>query len=112
MRTFEDSRTPVWIVSPATRKVQHVNSAALTFSGYTYSEFIGKPLEELFTEAGANAILRHCIPPNNSPSCVDAYSAGILPLVTKEGARKEVKIFCKVATASEAYLLLLARPLL
>lgn len=110
MGSFEDSRAPVWIVCPATRKVQHVNQAALTFSDYTYSELIGKPLEELFTEAGANAILRHCIPPHNSSNCIDAYSAGILPLIAKDGARKDVKVFCKVATASQPYLLLLARP--
>jgi PAS domain-containing protein len=107
MGCFEDSLAAVWMVCTATKTVEEVNPAALNFSGFSHSESVGKSLEELFTEDGADAILRHCAAP--ADYCVDTYSAGIVPLVTKDRIRRDVRLFCKLSRGPEPRLLLLAR---
>jgi PAS domain-containing protein len=106
MGCFEDSPAAVWMVSTATKTVEEVNPAALDFSGFSRSESIGKTLEDLFTQHGADAILRHCSSPDH---CIDAYAAGIVPRLTKERLLRDVRMFCKLATGPEPRLLLLAR---
>jgi PAS domain S-box-containing protein len=55
---FECNPVPIFLVNVASRKVIAANAIACTTYGYTQDELVGAPIETLFAEGSAQALLR------------------------------------------------------